>query len=154
MPAARPCVKPFHGSIRSSAFHVRDEEAFEDDPEIGTLLTEFDVLQGQRPEDQTPIVCFARDFEAGPTLLVRRLAGLTLLTDQESLQADIDDAQGWIAALQRHLDPDNAIVVEEYLNVGAIGFDLFWVILPEMAACSLRPCGDGTTWPLPLDRAQ
>ncbi|MCC6143226.1 MAG: hypothetical protein IT368_05420 [Candidatus Hydrogenedentes bacterium] len=63
---------------------------------------------------------------------------MDLLDDQGEL-ARIDDSRGWIAALQRHLDPGHALVVQEYLNPDAPGKDLFWVILPEAAVCGIQP---------------
>ena len=138
-----PRVRPFLGSVRSSAFHVQDESGFEADPAISSLTHDLDVLRGQRAEDSKPMFCLVRDMEPGAPFVIWRAAGLGLLQDQGSKLADIDDAHGWIAALRRHIDPDCAIAVLEYLSPDAPGQDLFWVILPEAAVCSLRPAETG-----------
>lgn len=131
-------VRPFLGSLRSSAFPIRDEEAFEEDAGIGSLLENLDLLQGRPSGDRAPLFCFVRDMAPGAPLVIARKAGLALLDDQGKL-ARIDDSRGWIAALQRHLDPGHALVVQEYLSPDAPGKDLFWVILPEAAVCGLYP---------------
>lgn len=131
-------VRPFLGSVRSCAFPVRDEEAFEEDDGIKTLIEDLDLMQGRRRGDRAQLFCFVRDMEPGAPLVIARKAGLDLLDDQSEL-ARIDDTRGWIAALQRHLDPDHALVVQEYLSSDAPCKDLFWVILPEAAACGIHP---------------
>ena len=138
-----PRVRPFLGSLASCAFHVRDEAAFEADAAIDALVHDLDVMRGRRPEDKGPLFCLVRDMEPGKPFQIMRAAGLSLLQDQGPTVARIDDAEGWIAGLQRHLDPACAIVVREYLNPDAPGLDLFWVILPEAAACSLDCRDDG-----------
>lgn len=131
-------VRPFLGSVRSCAFPVRDDEAFEEDDGIRTLLEDLDLMQGRRRDDRAPLFCFVRDMEPGAPMVLARKVGLTLLDDQGEL-ARIDDTRGWIASLQRHLDPGHALVVQEYLNPDAPCKDLFWVILPEAAACGIHP---------------
>jgi hypothetical protein len=131
-------VRPFLGSVRSCAFSVRDEAAFEEDDGIRTLIEDLDLMRGRRPEDRKSLFCIVRDMEPSAPLVIARKAGLDLLDDQSEL-ARIDDSRGWIAALQRHLDPGHALVVQEYLNPDATRKDLFWVILPEAAACGIHP---------------
>lgn len=138
-----PRVRPFLGSVRSCAFHVRDEAGFEADPAISSLTHDLDVLRGQRADDSKPMFCLTRDMEPGAPFVIWRAAGLGLLQDQGPNLAGINDAHGWIAALRRHVDPECSIAVLEYLNPDAPGQDLFWVILPETAVCSLRPAETG-----------
>ena len=131
-------VRPFLGSVRSCAFPVREEAAFEEDDGIKALIEDLDLMQGRPPGDRAVLFCFVRDMEPGAPLVIARKAGMDLLDDQGEL-ARIDDSRGWIAALQRHLDPGHALVVQEYLNPDAPGKDLFWVILPEAAICGIQP---------------
>lgn len=131
-------VRPFLGSVRSCAFPVRDEAAFEEDDGIRTLIEELDLMRGRRPEDRRPLYCLLRDMEPAAPLVMARRAGLDLLDEQGEL-ARIDDTRGWIAALRRHLDPGHALVVQEYLSPDAPGKELVWVILPEAAACGINP---------------
>lgn len=143
--AAPRSVKPFQGSVRSCAFPVRDAEAFENDPGIEALSLVLDVPEVLPPEGAAPQsdYCLVRDFRPEVPITWERDYGLVLMGDLALWQAGIDDARGWIAALQRHLDSRHALLVEEYLNPGAVGFDLLWIILPEVAVCALRPSGEG-----------
>lgn len=131
-------VRPFLGGVLSCTFPVCDEEAFEEDAGIKVLIEALDLMQGRPPGARASLFCIVRDMEPGAPLVVSRLSGLALLDDQGEL-ALIDDSRGWIAALQRHLDPGHALVVQEYLSPDAPCKDLFWVILPEAAACGIHP---------------
>ncbi len=54
-------IRPFTGRLTSTAFHVRDPEAFESDERIGEIRNEFDLLVGQLPGDDTPCYCLAKN---------------------------------------------------------------------------------------------
>jgi len=131
-------VRPFQGSLCSCAFSVLDKQAFGEDPGIASLRDELDLMQDRSQDESGQLYCFVRDMEPGAPLVVSRAFGLVLMDDQAEL-ARIDDNRGWVAALQRHLDPDHVLVVQEYLNPDAPGKDLLWVILPEAAVCGIGP---------------
>lgn len=146
-------VRPFLGSVRSCAFPVRDEDAFEEDDGIKMLIEDLDLMRGRRPEDRKSLFCIVRDMAPPAPMVIARRVGLALFDDQAEL-ARIDDSRGWIAALQRHLDPGHVLVVREYLNPDAPGKALCWVILPEAAACGVLAADQTPAWRAGLDGLQ
>ena len=104
-------MNTLQGSFYSSAFRVRDERAFATDPAILEMQKHMDMFAGQR--DGATLHCLAsKDTQPKAPLEVHAAAILGLLADARSGVA-MEDPLGWIGTLQRHLQPESGIVIDE-----------------------------------------
>jgi hypothetical protein len=98
------------GHFFSSAFRVQDDEKFDVDPDIVEMRKHLEFFSGQR--DGERMYCLAgKNDEPGTTMRVARPAIMDLLADARPSNVAIDDDLGWISTLQRHLNPEDGIVV-------------------------------------------
>jgi len=99
------------GSFYSTAFRVRDEQAFETDPAVVAMLKHMDMYAGKR--NGATLHCIAsKDTKPKSMLDVFAPAIHGLLADTSS-NVVMEDPLGWIGVLQRHLQPDSGIVIDE-----------------------------------------
>lgn len=104
-------VNVLQGTFYSSAFRVRDEQAFATDPAILEMQKHMDMFAGKR--GAATLHCIAsKDTRPKAPLEVHAAAILGLLDDASS-DVVMDDPRGWIGLLQRHLDRDSGIVIDE-----------------------------------------
>lgn len=139
-------ARPFLGSLLSSAFRVRDEVAFESDPAIDDMMKAIDATRWRPDVDGRPVFCLVNGMAPFAPLLAWRAFGQSLVDPSAVFSVGIDDSRGWIAGLRRHLDPECALVVQEFRNPDVPGCYLFWTILPEVAACRAMPDGTSPVW--------
>ena len=100
----------FEGYFYTTAFAVRDERAFHDDPDMEVFRQHFDMFSGV--EGTLHVHCFTHKTGApGTRLRVMRPAILSLTADVVPSQVPMEDPQEWVPLLQRHLHPDFGIVV-------------------------------------------
>jgi hypothetical protein len=107
-------MRVLQGSFYSTAFRVRDEAAFGADPAILEMQQHLDMFVGEM--DGATVHCLCSKGTQPKTMLqvfAPAIAGL--LADTRSSVA-MEDPQGWIETLQRHLDPDYGIVLDETLG--------------------------------------
>lgn len=99
------------GDFYSTAFRIRDVKAFQTDPKIAEMRRHMEFFEGER--DGVALLCVtSKGGEPRTTLDVRAPAIAGLLEDTRSA-VPIDDSQGWIEALRRHLHGDHGIVINE-----------------------------------------
>jgi len=99
------------GAFYSTAFRVRDEQAFATDPAILEMQKHMDMFAGQR-DGATLHSIASKDTPPNAPLEVHAAAILGLLADACS-GVVMEDSLGWIGVLQRHLQPDSGIVIDE-----------------------------------------
>ena len=103
-------VKILQGNLYSTAFRLRDQEAFDADPQAMRIRQKFNIFSGTR--DNKRLHRFTSRGALPPTdLYVARPAILGLLKDAGASAFELGDTEGWIALLQRHLHPDDGIFV-------------------------------------------
>lgn len=104
-------MNTLQGSFYSTAFRVRDEQAFATDPAVLAMQKRMDMFAGER--DGATLHCIAsKDAQPKTTLEVFAPAIRSLLADAKS-DVIMEDTLGWIGALQRHLQADSGIVIDE-----------------------------------------
>jgi len=104
-------VNTLQGSFYSTAFRVRDEDAFNADPAILEMQKHMDMFAGER--DGAMLHCItSKDTQPKTMLQVFAPAIVGLLEDAGS-DVVMEDALGWIDVLQRHLQPDCGIIIDE-----------------------------------------
>ena len=130
-------ARPFVGSFNSTAFHVEDPVAFEHDPMVQRFRRFADVLEGQMPDDPAPCFALAKGMVPRDPLFVGHQPATVVIGEAWEGDPEIDDAQGWIAMFQKHLRPEDGIIVTELGNPVAPGEMLTWVITVEAARCYL-----------------
>lgn len=123
-------------SFFSSAFRVRDDEAFEHDPAIVRLRRHLDIYSG-REEDAVLHCIVSKDRQPGTRLRVARPALMNLLEDAKASDIVMEDDCGWIVALQAHLHPDDGIVV---MNQVKDGREYQTYIAPDCAGWTRQSC--------------
>jgi hypothetical protein len=98
------------GEFYSTAFRVADDKAFAIDPAMKALLKHIELFQGE--EDGMFLYCITNKHgEPGTRLKVLKPAIMGLLDDAGESSVPMEDEQGWIATLQKHLHPDYGITL-------------------------------------------
>jgi hypothetical protein len=107
-------MKVLQGSFYSTAFCVRDEAAFGADPAILEMQQHLDMFVGELDGATVHCVC-SQGTQPKTIFQVFAPAIAGLLADATSNVA-MEDPDGWIGTLQRHLRPDYGIVIDEMLG--------------------------------------
>lgn len=102
------------GAFYSTAFRVRDEHTFATDPAILEMQKHMDIFAGQR-DGATLHWISSKGTQPNAPLEVHAAAILGLLDDARS-GIVMEDSLGWIGALQRHLEVDCGIVINEVVG--------------------------------------
>lgn len=131
-------IHPFTGQLTSTAFHVRDPEAFELDERIVAIRTELDVLVGQMPGDDTPCYCLAKNTPPRAPFFLKRQPGEAVISEGGDWDPEYQDESGWLCALQMHVREDDAIMITERANPGAPASELMWVVTADRLRCVER----------------
>jgi hypothetical protein len=104
-------MKVLQGSFYSTAFRVRDEEAFGADPAILEMQQHLDMFAGEM--DGAPVHCLCSKGTQPKTILQVFAPAIAGLLAEATSSVAMEDPQGWIETLQRHLHPDYGIVFDE-----------------------------------------
>jgi len=107
-------MNALQGTFYSTAFRVRDEQAFAADPVIREMQQHLDMFAGELDGDTVHCLC-SKGAQPKTILQVFAPAIAGLLADTAS-SVVMEDPEGWIEVLQRHLHPDYGIVIDETLN--------------------------------------
>ena len=107
-------MNTLQGPFYSTPFRVRDEQAFATDPAILEMQKHMDMFGGEL--DGARVHCIAsKDTQPKTILQVFAPAILGLLNDANS-DVIMEDSLGWIGTLQRHLQSDYGIVIDEIVG--------------------------------------
>lgn len=146
-------MNALQGIFYSTAFRVRDEQSFAIDPAILEMQKHMDMFAGQR--NGATLHCIAsKDTQPKAPLEVHAAAIVGLLDDARS-DIVMEDSQGWIGVLQRHLHPDSGIVFDEasgdeqfmiYVATDRAGWTRNLGLRPDARLDSSRS-GGGVTYP-------
>lgn len=98
------------GNFYSTAFRVKDDKAFEADPSVVALRRHMEIYTGDTPEGRLNCIT-SKDSQPKTMLRVMHPAIIGLLNDAMPSDVVMDDEFGWLATLQKHLHPDDGIVV-------------------------------------------
>lgn len=102
-------MNPMQGSFYSTAFRVRDEQAFATDPAVLAMQKHVDMFEGQR--NGATLHCFASKDTHPKTILEVFAPAIHGLLEDTSSNVVMEDPLGWIGVLQAHLQPDSGIVI-------------------------------------------
>ena len=128
-------ASPLLGNFNSTAFHARDAAALIADPQIKLFERFATVLEGQMPDDPAPCFAIARGADPRAPLFVSRQPAEAVISEQHPEDPLVDDGSGWIAMFQRHLAPDEGLIITEWHNPAAPEEMLTWVITGDDARC-------------------
>lgn len=132
-----PPIEPLRGSFNSTAFHVREATAWLGDARLAEFRRHADVLEGQMPDDQRPCFAIARGMEPRAPFFIGRQPAECVIGERRADDPAIDDAAGWLALLQRHLVPDEGLVITEWNHPDAPHGMLTWIMTTDDARCFL-----------------
>ena len=117
------------GRFFTTAFRVVDDEGFATDPIVNQMRQSFEFFSGDRAGER--LYCLVQKGGVPETALrVSRSAVMGLLADAKASSVPIQDGFGWIETLQRHLNPEDGIVV---LHRNADGSEYQAYISPDCA---------------------
>lgn len=134
----RTTATPFLGDFNSTAFHARDPAAVNTDPQVILFQRFADMLEGQMDGDPAPCFAIARGVDPRAPFFVMRQPAEVVINERHADDPEIDDHDGWIAMLQRHLAPDEGLIVTEWRNPTAPGQMLTWAIIDSDARCYME----------------
>ncbi len=98
------------GRFFTTAFRVVDDDGFATDPAVDQMRQNIEFFSGEREGER--LYCLVHKGGLPETTLrVARSAVMGLLADAKASSVPIQDGLGWIATLQRHLNPEDGIVI-------------------------------------------
>jgi hypothetical protein len=98
------------GKFFSTAFRVKDDDAFEGDIGVVDLRHHVDIYSGNEGEETLHCIV-SKDCQPRTKLRVAKLALLGLLADAKASTHVMEDELGWIALLQKHIHEEDGMVV-------------------------------------------
>ena len=107
-------MNTLQGSFYSTAFQVRDEQAFAADSATLETQKHMNMFAGER--DGVMLHCIASKDTQPKTILQVFAPAILGLLDDASSDVLMEDSLGWIGVLQRHLQPDYGIVIDEIVG--------------------------------------
>ncbi len=128
-------ARPLQGRFNCTAFHVRDVGAFNADPQVIAFQAIASVLEGQMDGDPVPCFAIARGIDPRPPFFIMRQPSELVISERRDDDPEIDDRDGWIGMLQRHLADDEGIIITEWGNPAAPDGQLNWVLTFNDVRC-------------------
>lgn len=128
-----PSITPLRGAFNSTAFHVRDPAAWLADARLAELRRHADVLEGQMPDEPQPCFAIVRGTDPRAPFFMGRQPAECVIGERRPDDPGIDDSDGWLALLQRHLAPDEGLVITEWNHPDVPEGMLTWVLTPDDA---------------------
>jgi len=131
-------ASPFQGAFNSTAFHARDATTINTDPQLIAFQRFASVLEGQMDGDPAPCFAIARGVDPRAPLFIMRQPADLVIAERHAGDPEIDNSHGWIAMLQRHMAPDEGLIVTEWHNPAAAGQMLTWALTDSAARCYME----------------
>ncbi len=104
-------MNALQGTFYSTPFRVRDEQAFATDPAIVEMQKHMDMFAAEL--DGATVHCICSKGTQPKTILQVFAPAIGGLLAEVRSDVVMDDSLGWIGTLQRHLQADYGIVIDE-----------------------------------------
>jgi len=128
-------ARALQGDFNSTAFHARDVAAFNADQYVIAFQRFASLLEGQMPDDPARCFAIAKGVNPRAPLFIMRQPAEVVISERRTDDPEVDDCDGWIAMLQRHIAPNEGLIVTEWHNPAASDGQITWAITADAVRC-------------------